>query len=155
MEDFNKDLARGKVGEALVASALAARGHKVKDLSDDWEYRRIDIDFMLTSAIGDTCTLEVKTDDASERTGNVFIEYANTHNKSHNYDGWYYYCRADYLAFVQRNRNKAHIVSRYDLIDNINNNNYRTANTSSSCGFLMPVSALMALPSYFLLELGV
>ena len=152
MENFEKDLARGKAGEALVAAALAARGHTVKDLSDDWNYRRIDIDFMLTSPSGSVATLEVKTDDASERTGNIFIEYSNIHNKSHNYGGWYSYCEADYLAFVQQNRHKCHIVSRYDLINNIENNNYRTAATCSSCGFLMPVAALATLPSYFLLE---
>ena len=152
MENFNHDLERGKAGEALVATALTARGHIVEDVSDNWDYRRIDIDFLLTSATGDTTTLEVKTDDKSELTGNVFIEYSNIHNKSHNYNGWYYYCEADYLAFVQQNRHKCHIVSRYDLINSINNNNYRTANTYSSSGFLMPVSALTTLPSYFLLE---
>ena len=152
MENFNHDLERGKAGEALVAAALTARGHIVKDLSDDWNYRRIDIDMLLTSPTGDTTTLEVKTDDASERTGNVFIEYANIHNKSHNYGGWYNYCEADFLAFVQQNNHKCHIVSRYDLIKNIENNNYRTASTYSSAGFLIPVAALTTLPSYFLLE---
>lgn len=152
MEDFNKDLQRGKEGEALVAAALAARGHTVTDLSDDWTYRRIDIDFRLTSPIGATTTLEVKTDDASERTGNVFIEYSNIHNKSHNYNGWYYYCEADYLAFVQQHYNKCHIVSRNDLINEIKHNKYRTASTNSSAGFLVPVAALTKLPSYFLLE---
>lgn len=153
MENFNKDLERGKVGESLVAAALTARGHTVTDLSDDWYYRRIDIDFLLTSATGSTTTLEVKTDDASVRTGNVFIEYANIHNKSHNYQGWYYYTEAQYLAFVQESLHKCHIVSRYDLINNINSNKYRTASTNTSAGFLMPVAALTTLPSYFLLEI--
>lgn len=152
-DNFKKDVERGKVGEELVAAALAARGHKVDNVSDDWEYRRIDIDLLLTSASGSFTTLEVKTDDASERTGNVFVEYANQNNYNHNYQGWYCYCQATYIAFVQQNKHKAHIVSRYDLINNINSNNYRTASSYNACGFLMPITDLVKAPSYFLLEL--
>lgn len=151
-DNFNKDLERGKVGEALVANALTARGHLVENVSDDWNYRRIDIDLLLTSATGSTTTLEVKTEDASERTGNVFVEYANQNNKSHNYQGWYCFCEAEYIAFVQQNKHKAHIVSRYDLINKVNNNNYRAASSYNACGFLMPISDLIQCPSYFLLE---
>lgn len=153
MDDFNKDLERGKVGEKLVAAALTARGHTVTDLSDNWEYRRKDIDFLLTSASGQQTYLEVKTDDRSEQTGNLFIEYSNSNNVKHNYQGWYCYCEATFLAFVQQSKHIAHIVSRYDLINNINNNNYKTAASCNSCGFLMPISALTNLPSYFLLDI--
>lgn len=37
-ENFINDLAIGKRGEALVAAALTARGHKVEDLSGIYEY---------------------------------------------------------------------------------------------------------------------
>ncbi len=49
---FKDDLEVGKRAEKLVAAALAARGHKVIDVSDDREYQRRDIDFILESPNG-------------------------------------------------------------------------------------------------------
>ena len=62
MNNFYNDLNRGKVGEVLAAQALTARGHIVEDVSDNWKYRRADIDFLLTNKQGQKTTLEVKTD---------------------------------------------------------------------------------------------
>ena len=98
MNNFYKDLEKGKIGEVLAAQALTARGHIVEDVSDDWKYRRADIDFLLTNKQGQKTTLEVKTDAASENTGNFFIEYYNSNNKSHSYDGWLNYCAAEYIT---------------------------------------------------------
>lgn len=152
MDNFYSDLNRGKVGEALAAKALVARGHKVIDVSDNWDYRRKDIDFVLTNKQGQTTTLEVKTDAASENTGNVFIEYGNINNKTHNYLGWLMYCEAEYIGFVQPHNKKAMIVSFDELKQNIKENSYRSASSYNATGFLMPITTLQGFNSFFLMD---
>lgn len=149
--DFYLDLSDGKRGEKLVSDALTARGHTVIDLSDDAAARYDDIDMRLYDKSGNTTTLEVKNDIRSNSSGNVFIEYENGNNKSHNYKGWYCYTKARYLAFVQEAHKVAHIVSIDELKQNIKQNSYRTARSNNAAGFLMPVAALQGFESYFCL----
>jgi len=151
MDDFLKDLQRGKQGEAAVITALAARGHIITDVSDIREYQRKDID-LIVSNNGASTTLEIKTDTASENTGNLFIEYTNLNNRSHSYKGWYCYCEADYMCFYQENLKKAHIISRYDLIQTIENNNYKTASSYNACGYLLPITAVKQMKSYLCID---
>ena len=153
MDDFYSSLSTGKVGEQLVKTALEARNHKVEDVSDDWNYRRADIDFLLTNKQGQKTTLEVKTDAASERTGNVFIENYNSNIKSHNLEGWFNYCEAEYICFLQPHNKQAFIVAFDELRQNIQENSYRSASSSNATGFLMPIYVLQGFNSYFLLEL--
>jgi len=76
MNTFTQDLNRGRRGEVMVATALAARGHKIEDVSLSPSYQFRDIDFLLTKN-GKTTSLEVKNDIRSNDTGNVFIEMFN------------------------------------------------------------------------------
>ena len=151
MEDFYKDLAVGKRGEKIVAAALAARGHKITDLSNDLAARAKDIDLLLDNGKQQT-TLEIKNDVASERTGNLFIETYNTHNQSHSFKGWFFYCEAAYLCFLQEQSKTAHIVSFDDVRQAIETNKYREISTATTKGILLPVAVLKGMPSYFLLE---
>ena len=153
MDNFYSDLNRGKQGEILAAKALEGRGHKVIDVSNDWKYRRKDIDFILTNKQGQTTTIEIKTDAASEYTGNVFIEYTNTNNEQHNYLGWLMYCEAEYIGFIQPNNKKAMIVSLDELKKNIQENSYRIASSYNATGFLMPIGTLQGFNSYFCMAL--
>lgn len=153
MDNFYSDLNRGKQGEILAAKALEGRGHKVIDVSNDWDYRRKDIDFILTNKQGQTTTIEIKTDAASENTGNVFIEYYNSNNQSHSYDGWFKYCEAEYIGFIQPNNKKAMIVSFDELKKNIRENSYRIASSYNATGFLMPIGTLQGFNSYFCMAL--
>lgn len=149
MDDFYNDLKRGKRGETMVAAALAARGHKVIDLSDDLEARKNDIDLLLVNKQQQTTTLEIKNDQRSENTGNLFIETYNSNNKSHSFKGWFFYCRAEFLCFLQEGKRTAHIVALDELKKNIAANAYRTANSSNASGYLVPLEAVKSLPSYF------
>lgn len=151
MEDFYKDLAVGKRGEKIVAAALAARGHKITDLSNDLAARAKDIDLLLDNGKQQT-TLEIKNDVASERTGNLFIETYNIHNQSHSNKGWFFYSEAAFLCFLQEQSKAAHIVSFDDVRQAIETNQYREISTASTKGILLPVAALKVMPSYFLLE---
>lgn len=151
MDDFYSDLETGKRGEKMVAAALAARGHFVKDLSNDFEARMNDIDLLLVNKQQQTTTIEIKNDLASERTGNLFIETYNSNNQSHSFKGWFFYCAAEYICFVQEESRKAHIVKLEDIKEELKRNKYRVASTSNSQGYLLPITAVATLPSYFLL----
>lgn len=153
MDDFYSDLERGKRGEKLVIAALAARGHKITDVSDDWDYRRKDIDLLLVNKEQQQTTLEVKNEIRSETTGNIFIETYNSNNKSHSNRGWFFYCESQYICFLQENKGKAHIVALTDIKQAIENNRYRIANSSNAQGYLMPLADVEQMKSYFLLEL--
>lgn len=154
MTDFNTDLKTGKEGEQLFAAAMTARGHKVEDVSDIQEYRNKDIDFIISNKTGST-TVEVKNDVRSNTTGNVFVETYCQENRSRYGDGWYYYCEADYLAFVQDMKLKAHIVSRYDLVNLCEKNTYRVLHKwdGSSSGYIVPIGDLQKCQSYICIDL--
>ena len=138
MSEFEESLTAGKSGERLFAAALMKRGHSVEDLSNIREYQLKDIDFRI-SKNNQTTTVEVKNDKASEYTGNVFIEIRNCNNRSRNYDGWANYCEADYIAFVQPQSKRAHIVDREELINDCAKGNYRKAIGADAIGYLVPI----------------
>ena len=152
MNTFYEDLERGKRGEKLVYDALTARGNKVTDLRDDEAARWNDIDFALEKD-GKKTTLEVKTDFRSEETGNLFIEYENSNNQKHKYKGWYCYCKAEYLCFVQETARKAYIVLFDELKQTIKKNSFRTANSKNAVGFLFPLARLAELETYRIIDL--
>lgn len=151
-DDFYASLAIGQRGEEMVFNALTKKGHNVLDVSDDTDYQWIDIDFQV-SRNGRTTTLEVKNDLASERSGNVFVETWNQKNQRHNYQGWYYYCEAEFIAFVQENKRIAHIIRRDELNALIDNNNYRIGKTYNTEGYLVPIGDLERQESYCRIEL--
>lgn len=152
--NFNETNAIGKRGERLVAAALAARGHQIEDLSGDWEYQQRDTDFRITNKKGVSITLEVKNDIKSNYTGNVFIETYNINNVKRGGQGWFAYCEADYLCFVQEEYKIAHIVDRAELVRNCWSNLYRQKNSYFSRGYIVPIDKLKKYESYFCLRLG-
>lgn len=152
MGEFETDLKRGKQGETAIAATLAARGNILTDVSGEYEYQRKDIDFIVSNGDKQT-TLEVKTDYKSEITGNLFIETYNTANESRNGNGWYTYCQAQYMAFVQLNKRQAHIIAFDEMKSLIDGNKYRVANTYNTSGYLLPIGEIKKMPSYQYIEL--
>ena len=150
---FQDDLSIGKRGEKLVAAALLKRGHTITDVSDDAAYQRKDIDMMLCKN-GLAVSLEVKNDIKSNTTGNVFIETYNQNNVSRNGDGWFCYCEADYLCFVQEFWQEAHIVSRDELIKAIWSGKYRKVSSPFSDGYIVPIGELKKMDTYHNIKLG-
>lgn len=149
---FNDDLKIGKRAEKAVAAALAARGHNIQDVSDNSAYQRIDVDLLL-SKDGRQTSLEIKNDLRSEQTGNVFIEIYNRNNESRNGNGWYCYCEADYVAFVQENRKQAHIVSFRELANMIGKCKPHICRSAFSAGYIIAITELEHFNSYFCLEI--
>ena len=153
MNTFTQDLNRGRQGEIIVAKALAAKGHKIEDVSLSPSYQYRDIDFLLTKN-GKTTSLEVKNDIRSNDTGNVFIEMFNQNNISRKYKGWFFYCEAQYLAFLQYKHGVAHIIHHDDLIALVQSGKYREANSIDTRGFIIPIEDIKQCGSYYCLEVA-
>lgn len=152
--EFQFDLLDGKRAEYKVMDALRAKGHTVEDLSDDAAARAKDIDCAI-SKNGNSTTLEVKNDMMSEKTGNLYIECFCKKNPGHNFEGWFNYCEAEHIAFVQETAGSAHIITFEDLKKIVND--YRDRRVDSkygSSGYLVPVKELPKLKSYYCLQLN-
>lgn len=95
--DFEASKAAGVAGEQRVAALLRERGCIVTATAqaDQW----LGIDFYVTPPAGlPPYTLEVKTDRAAHRTGNVFVEILS--NEETGRGGWARDCTADRLAYL-------------------------------------------------------
>ena len=94
---FYDQLKKGKYAEWMVKRHLESRGHKIRDVSDNPDYWKVDIDLIITNW-ETPITLEVKRDDNLFTTGNIFIELG--FQKENYYStGWFNTCKADYIAF--------------------------------------------------------
>lgn len=151
MANFINDLQRGRKGEQMVAAALERKGHTIKDVSMDVAYQYKDIDFLLTKN-GKHTTLEVKNDIRSNDTGNVFIEMFNYNNVVRKYKGWFFYCEASYICFLQKDYGKGHIIHHDDMISLVESGKYRQVSSEDTRGFIVPITELQKCESYFCLE---
>lgn len=105
---FQQQLAIGKSGEQIVKQFLINRGHNVTDVSNNAAYFKKDIDFIITDTLGFQYFVEVKTDYKLHKSGNLFFE--STYHKSWgDTSGWYDYCEADYIAFLDAVEMKLYI----------------------------------------------
>lgn len=97
----------GKIGEKLVHTHLIKLGYKVTDVSHLWDYRNKDIDF-IAEINGREYTIEVKCDEITERTGNIFYETIS--NTTTNTLGCMVKTKADYIFYVLKHKGKAIII---------------------------------------------
>ena len=94
--NFKSSLSKGKKAEAIIYQLLTQNGEAViTDVSDDIEYQKIDVDF--TSSIHGN--LEVKSDEKIMQYQNLTFEMCNK-RISGDKEGWFHYCEADLLIFV-------------------------------------------------------
>lgn len=91
---FDDSLKEGRKGELAVKKLLEDRGWLVYDVSDNPSYQERDIDLVIEGA-GDIRTVEVKTDNKYNSTGNICFELVSNLNTGRK--GWYYTCDADLL----------------------------------------------------------
>ena len=113
---FNEQLKKGKVGEELAYNYLITRGWEVEDVSNNEEYFSLDIDF-LAAKDGNSVSLDVKTEEAMSRTGNMFIEDAITYQDGRMAKGWLYYSKAEYIWHVNPKNGVAFVYRLEDMQD--------------------------------------
>lgn len=98
---FNELLEEGKRGELAVKKLLEDRGWLVYNVANEKEYQERDIDLVIEGE--DTIkTIEVKTDNYINRTGNICFELIS--NISTGRKGWYHTCDADLLIVYATTR---------------------------------------------------
>lgn len=94
-QSFYSALTRGKSVEQIVKAHLESRGHIIEDVSENVDYQKRDIDFIVKSANGQLTTLEVKMDKGISLYGNFFFEA----NSSTGDKGWLANSQARYICF--------------------------------------------------------
>ena len=114
MNSFERMNIQGIRVQELVKQHLAARGHKIIDVSQNKDYQKVDIDFIVAKD-GNRTTLEVKKDKSLFTTRNIFIECGFM--KGNYYSaGWLKYCQADYICYYDTSRRRGIIVDRAKLL---------------------------------------
>lgn len=157
--NFLKAKRVGDQGEKLVADWMQRLGYNVEDVSMNRDYFDKDIDFLM-SKDGEEMTVEVKTDQRMADSGNVLLEIRVDVDK--NKDGWWKYCQATHLFFVDIRQKQVHCVRREELKQLVNSKpngivqRYLRVRDNGKVRdgevLLVPISLLRTLPHYVLLN---
>lgn len=99
-------------GEIKCYNYLTASGYNVVDTTDNPDYWYQDIDFIAEQG-GEQTTIEVKWDSCIARTGNMFIELISDIDNAK--DGWYKFCKADYIFYGDSKNNLFYVFKLTDL----------------------------------------
>lgn len=99
INSFEQQKKKGQEVEQIVKRHLEQRGHTVTDLTDNPDFWKQDIDFIITDrATTKSISLEIKRDDNIYKTGNLFFEIG--FDKQDYYSqGWLEKCKAEYLCY--------------------------------------------------------
>ena len=135
---FVNDKVIGKIGEGVVKELIEdVYGHKVVDVSEDAEWQKVDVDFLV-----DGFQVEVKTD--TSKTPNIFFETVS--NKEKNTPGCMLVTTADFLYYVHLGHNyiltiplENYRIWVLDIQDELREVNVRT---SKAVGLLVPLKRL-------------
>lgn len=135
----------GRAGEMLAVNKMAKKGWRIKDVRYAADYQEADIDYVAVGDFG-VRTVEVKTN-SPEYTRNIFVEVTHTNSTTHEVeDGWFRYCRADWMAFVVDG--VVHMIPRRTLTDYYKKYYCSLTYTPFSSGYLMSVRQLKQLEGY-------
>ena len=99
---FSSTLKDGSVGENLIIAFLKHCGFAVEDKTDDEEYQERDIDILFKNPNGPWKSMEIKSDNVMNRSGNIVVE-ESFDRKIGRTLGWFHYCEADVLCFCDVN----------------------------------------------------
>lgn len=106
-------------GEVLAYQYLINNGYTVEDVSNNSDFYDKDIDFIATQE-GKSHTIQVKWDNRIHETGNMFIQISTDIDNGK--DGWFKFCKADYLYYGDSFNKLFYIIKMSDLKDFIHNN---------------------------------
>ena len=154
--NFNMALAAGTKGEQLAASILDSLGYTLEEVTNQAEYQKLDIDFIVYKG-SDTFTLEVKADSRINQTNNICVETIT--NKQLMKRGWFFTTEATVLAFVDTVGRRVHIVNTNELRELYRRSIGFLRHTETEqieCGYfykraeiaLIPLKEVKKLPSY-------
>ena len=131
-------------GEYEVKKFLRGRGIQVEDVSDKPQYWAKDIDLIATNPLtGASAAIEVKLDARINDTGNFFVEFENPRSK--NSKGWFYFCEADFLYYIDSHTYITYIIKIDELRHFIATNKRNLAIKSTydgSIGYIVPLAAM-------------
>lgn len=142
MSAFSTQKAKGKKAEEKVKQHLQSRGNRIIDVSEDEEYQKKDIDFIVIKN-GQKTTLEVKLDNSFDKTGNIFIEAYSDYG-NYRSPGWIEYCEAKYICFYDTKTAKGMIIDLpliKSLLDRyaVKKHFYDFQDDKERCCFLFPI----------------
>ena len=131
-------------GEYEVKKFLRGRGIQVEDVSDKPQYWAKDIDLIATNPLtGASAAIEVKLDARINDTGNFFVEFENPRSK--NSKGWFHFCEADFLYYIDSNSLLTYIIKFDELRHFIATHKRNLAIKSTfdgSIGYIVPLAAM-------------
>lgn len=114
MDGFQRLNKEGLEVQEIVKAHLESRGSKIVDVSQDRDYQKKDIDFLVYKGTEMT-TLEVKKDKSLYSKGNIFIE-CGWQRGNYFTKGWLLYCEADYICYYDTTAARGIIVDRAKLL---------------------------------------
>ena len=133
-----------KPGEYEVKKYLRGRGFQVEDVSDNPAYWAKDIDLIATNpSTGRSAAIEIKLDGRIDDTGNFFIEFENPRSK--NSKGWFNFCEADFLYYIDANSYLTYIIKINELRHFIATHKRDLIIKSTydgSIGYIVPLAAM-------------
>lgn len=98
---FAESLQVGSEGEKIIELFINTLKSvsNVENVTEDAGYRKIDVDFVVTTLSGEKIYYELKTEPTAHRTGNFFYEYIC--NVKQNTDGCFIFSQADFwMSFI-------------------------------------------------------
>lgn len=108
LDNFQPDLARGKVAERIVAELVQSAGIQVEDISDLPQFRQLG-DLLVTLPSGQQYYLEVKNDGVIGETGNVLCEEEVYYKENDYYKTGFMYNHSDFLLVVYEPKREIYI----------------------------------------------
>lgn len=153
-QTFNDQNEVGKVAEQATAKYLLSKGYLIQDMTGDYIYQGIDIDFIVTSPTNKELTLEIKGDQRMHSTGNICLETVSGNRK-----GFFEFSQADKLCVMDMINNILYFFDFAELRDYVNSNKDRIKYHSFELDFhkeayLLPVIDAMKLKSARKIKLG-
>ena len=140
MATFQQQLKVGNIGEAAIASYLTSRNWQVTDTTKNESFFALDIDFIANKG-AESRTIEVKTDTAIARTGNLFLEISQDEGSSRK--GWALTSEAQYLFYYDLQNKICYCFFMEDMRKATQNSAYRKArcfdNHFTRVGVLLPL----------------
>ncbi len=109
-QSFLKMKSKGKKGESAVKDYYLKNGHNVIDVSEDNEFQKMDIDFII-----DGNFVEVKTQSSINKSEKIVLEIETEYYNSLVKKGWFNSTEANILLFYDIENNIAYTVDTKEL----------------------------------------